>query len=203
MRRLWIPLLLLALTGAARAQDQAPHEFRRWLIGLDARGQRLDDDEAPGVAGYDRDGEGGGFQLGRMLTPALLLRLHAAGGEHPTPVANTTVTYAGGTLDLCYLFREGRSLRPYLFGGLGGYALEAVESDLKLDTAGPAMAFGGGLFLRLNSRLSAHAQLRLEAVNWRMTVATWERPAGSSTTETWVEDSGVAGAWSLGLALWL
>lgn len=204
MRRLWIPLLLLTLAGAARAAEPASPSPRKWLVGLDARGQRLGDDDAAGVAGYDRDGSGGGFQVGRLLTPRLLLRLHVAGGEHPTPVPNTTVTYAGASLDLCYLFRADQALRPYLFGGLGGYALEAVDGDLRLDTAGPAMTFGGGALLRLSDRFGLHAQARLEAVNWRMTLATWERPdGGTTTTETWVEDSGVAGAASLGLVLWL
>jgi len=203
MRRLWmIPLLLAAVSAAA--DEPAPHPAHRWLLGLEARAHRLADDDAPGVAGYDREGEGGGLQVGRMLTPHLLLRLHVGGGEHPTPVDDVTVTYAGGTLDLCYLFRRDRALRPYLFGGLGGYVLEAVEGNLRLDTSGPAMVFGGGAFLRLGGRFSLHAQARLEAVNWRMTVVTWDRPdGGSSTTETWVEDSGVAGALSLGLALWL
>lgn len=203
MRRLLLPLLLLALALPAAAQDR-PHPDRRWLLGLDARTQHLGDDDAPGVAGYDREGAGGGLQVGRLLTPHLLLRLHAAGGEHPTGVDDVTVTYAGVSLDLCYLFRRDRTLRPYLFGGLGGYVLEAVEGDLRLDTGGPAMTFGAGAFLRLGGRFSAHAQARFEAVNWRMTVATWDRPdGGTTTTETWVEDAGVAGALSLGIALWL
>ena len=77
--------------------------------------------------------------------------------------------------------------------------LELVREDRTLDTTGPAMSMSAGCYHALSRRFALHAQVRLEAINWRLTLEHWERPdGGSTTTETWIEDSGFARTASLG-----
>lgn len=192
-------LLSIVISTGAFADDRFPHG--RILVGIDAQHSRLSDDESQDLVRFDADAPGSVFQFGFMVGRGLMLRLHATGAEHATTVPDVKVLHASVSLDLLYLFREGRELRPYLCGGVGGSTLQSTRDDLTFDTTGPSMSFGLGAFWWFSDQFSLHGQARFVAVNWNQTVATLERPDGSTvTTRTWIQDSGVAGTAALGVA---
>jgi hypothetical protein len=194
MKRSFPALLcvLLGLTGGAHAAD-------RWSIGLDTVSSTIGSTADDGALTVDERAPGGGLQMGYAFDEAFLLRLYVAGADHATNDPDVDLRFAGGTLDLCYRFRPGQALRPYVFGGLGGYALESQQDALLYEVQGTGAAFGGGILYRLGRRISLHASARIEAVNWETVRAVYDGPGGSIEVETPIDDSGSAVKLTLGM----
>jgi len=196
-------LMLLMIAGVSLASETDPFPYGRWQIGLDIQHNQLGDDQSRDEISFESEAPGAGIHVGVMVARRLMLRLHATESNHPTNEPDVSIRYAGVSIDLLYMFREDQVLRPYIFGGLGGYDLQSIQDNLTFDTVGGAMTFGIGGYWWMSQSFSLHSQARVEAINWLNTTAVLDRPDGSTvTTETLIQDSGVAGSLSLGVAYW-
>lgn len=174
-----------------------------WLIGLDALSSTIGRDENADVIVVDETAGGGAFQVGYLVTPTFLLRLYSGIADHPTNVTDLSVRFSGATVDAAYLFRSGARLRPYVFGGLGGFRLDSQQNELRYEAKGPGFAFGGGAHLELGSRVTLHGSLRIEGVNWNEVRASYTTPQGTVSIEQPVKDSGVATKLTIGIGIWI
>lgn len=200
IQRLSRVLALALLLAAAPASAQSG----RWLIGLDAVASFIGENEDAADVTVDEAAGGLALQIGYLLAPGFMLRLHAAAADHPTSDAGIDLRFGGGTIDAVLLLRAGPPVRPYLFGGLGGFAVESRKANLVYETRGPGMAFGGGVHALLGERVSLHGALRFEWINWDQSSATYELPGGGTTSIVVpIDESGSAAKISLGIGIWL
>jgi hypothetical protein len=196
IRTTLVALALIVLAGPARAVD-------RWAVGFDTLNSTIGSTTDDGAVSVDERAPGGAFQVAYRLDRSLLLRIWIGGAEHPTSDPDIDLVFAGGTLDLCYLFRPGAALRPYVFGGLGGYSLFSQQDAFRYEVMGPGAVIGVGVFHRLGRRISLHGSARYEAANWERVRATLDTPGGAVEVETPVEDSGSAAKLTFGVVIHL
>ena len=173
MNRIAIPLLTLviALGLAAAAGAEVPGAAtpspRRWHVGLQTVGSWqsrfdvFDRDDLP-PAPIAAHGRGGGFLVGRRFGDRVLAQLQLVFAEHDLADADTTygdvAVLATGTV----LFRTGRTLQPFLRGGIGGggQTCQLPDDGGSVIAFGPAAVAGGGAHIVLGGRVS----LEFEAV---------------------------------------
>lgn len=188
-------LALLLAPGAAEAGG-------RWLIGLDGLSSRVEDNDQEDAVSIEETAGGGGIQIGYFLNRNLLLRLYVGGADHATSDSDVEIVFAGGLIEAAYLFRAEHALRPYVFGGMGGFAIDSQRESLEYQAQGVGTGLGLGVFYDLGRRVSLHGSLRIEAVNWETVSVTYTAPGGTEVdVETPVEDSGLASKLTLGLAI--
>ena len=174
----------------------------RWLIGLDGLSSRVEDNDAEDALSVEEQADGVGLQIGYNLNPNFMLRLYVGGADHATSDEDLEIVFAGGLLEAVYVFRAGRALRPYVFGGIGGFGIESRQDHLTYQAEGVATGFGVGAFYDLGRRFALHGSLRLEAVNWETVNVTYHQDGGSELIiETPVEDSGLATKATLGFVI--
>ncbi len=193
---------IIVLSLAVGAVRPAGAWTGRWTVGLEALTSHVGESNDAADLTIDPDAGGGGLQLGYLVAPSFLVRLWVGAAEHGTSDRDVKISFGGGTFDAVYLFRPGARLRPYLFGGVGGYVAESQQSDLVYDVLGPGMAFGGGLYAQIASHWTLHGSVRLESINWETERVTYDGPDGEVVIESPIDDSGWAARTSLGLAVW-
>ena len=196
-------IALLTCFVAAAPAAAADWEGGRWLLGLDAVSSTIGANEDAADLLIDETAPGAGLQIGYLFTPNFQLRLFAASAEHETSDPDVKIRFGGGTLDAVYLFRAGQKVRPYVFGGLGGFSLESQQADLLYEAEGPGMALGGGVHVMLSRKVSLHGALRYEAINWDKVTATYDGPGGSASVTVPVDEEGTAGKVLVGIVFWL
>lgn len=192
-------LLILLLAGAACAQEG------RWMIGLDALSSSIGKNDNASTVVVDESAPGVGFQAGYLFTPTFMVRLYAGSADHHTNDPNVDIRFGGGTVDAVYLFSPGAKVRPYVFGGVGGFKLESQQaSALSYSAEGGGAALGAGLHVMLGRKVSLHGSLRFEAVNWNKVTATYTASNGSQAiVSTPVDENGNAAKFTVGLSVWL
>ncbi|MDO9170305.1 MAG: outer membrane beta-barrel protein, partial [bacterium] len=146
---------LFLLTAFAAVASAADYDFGgRWLLGFDAVSSTVGANEDAADLLIEETAPGVGLQIGYLFTPNFQLRLFAAAAEHETSDPDVKIQVGGGTLDAVYLFRAGQKIRPYVFGGLGGFTVESQQADLLYKAEGPGMALGGGVHVMLSRKVS-------------------------------------------------
>jgi hypothetical protein len=211
VRRLGLPFaFLLALlqlplqvSGTTASEGGAEGRF---IVGLDFFSSHIGADDptsetSPEAVFVEEVGQGGALTFGYLITPTFLLRLYLSGAEHDATDPDFDFRFSGGTFEGAYLFRPGRPLRPYLFGGLGGFTVKAEQDALEYETTGPGMVLGAGLYYFLSAHFAMHFSVRGEFINWDKAKARLTLPNGSAIeTETPIEESGGAAKIGLGIA---
>ena len=195
-------LTALALATALTASQVAAGD--RWLIGLDGLSSHIEDNNDEDSISVDEKASGGALQIGYRFSPNFMLRIYGGTADHPTSDPKVDIRFGGGLFEGVYLYRDGQSLRPYMFGGVGGFGLESQQASLLYKAEGAGVSFGGGLHYLVSRRVSLHGSLRLEAVNWNTVSVTYTAPDGGElAVETPVEESGFASKVTFGVAFWL
>jgi len=196
-------LTLLTSLAAAPPAAAADGDGGRWLFGFDAVSSTVGANEDAAAVLIEETAPGAGLQIGYLFTPNFQLRLFAAVAEHETSDPDVKIQVGGSTLDAVYLFRAGRKVRPYVFGGLGGFTVESQQADLLYKAEGPGMALGGGVHVMLGRKVSLHGALRFEAINWDKVTATYSGSGGSASVTVPVDEEGTAGKVLVGVVFWL
>lgn len=192
-----VVLAVLMVAGAASAQQG------RWLVGLDMISSTIGKNPDAVVVTVDETAPGGALQIGYAVTPSFTLRLYAAGADHPTSDPDIAIRFGGATIDAVFFFREGHRVRPFIFGGLGGFAIESQRANLIYKAEGPGMSLGGGVQAMLGGRVFLHGAVRLDQVNWNQESVTYTVNGDSTTITSPVDSSGSAAKLSLGVGIWL
>lgn len=169
-RRLGLVLLLFLLTGpalAAEAPDQTDGpRLRRWHLGLqavdtwrsgfDVFGQPV---TLPGTVA--EDGRGAGGFLGVRFGDRFLLDLQMAVATHEISGSTQDVTDVEALITGTVLFRQRDTLQPFLRGGIGagGEFLTLADDPGHVFAFGTCALAGGGLQVRLSSRVSIDLEM--------------------------------------------
>lgn len=157
----------------------------------------------PNAVYVDKVGGGGALHLGYGITPTFALRLVMAGSQHETSRDDIEVRLTSATLEAVHHFQPGRPLRPFVFGGLGGFSIESQDDVFDYKTEGGGLSFGAGLDYFVGPDFAVTFGVRGEAINWDRTTATLTLPDGSRVTaERPIEDSGGAIKLSIGVGYW-
>ncbi|MDO9171797.1 MAG: outer membrane beta-barrel protein [bacterium] len=202
LRHVTAIVLLICLAAAAPAAAEGDFGGR-WLLGFDIVSSTVGANEDAATLFIEETAPGAGLQIGYLFTPNFQVRLFAAAAEHETSDPDVKIRVGGGTFDAVYLFRAGQKVRPYVFGGLGGFTVESQQADLLYKAEGPGMALGGGVHVMLSRKVSLHGALRYEAINWDKVTATYEGSGGSTSVTVPVDEEGTAGKVLVGVVFWL
>jgi len=195
---------LLLLAGVPAAADSWGHE-RGWSIGVEALADFIGaEDPGPGSganAVFVEEGGGGILlHLGYAFTPRFAMRLGAAAARHGTTRAGVEVDHASLTVEAHCRFLHGEPLQPYVFGGLGGAALEFTSGSLDSKTSGGEAVLGVGLLYHITRHLALDLAARLDLINWNTVEVTAKLPSGGEIRlASPVDESGSAGKLVLGL----
>ncbi len=194
-------LLLPAIaTGAEGTQGfQLCVEAHRNHIGADDAAAG----DPPDALYVDEVGGGGALSLGWGFTPTFALRLTLAGSRHETTRENVEVQLNGVTLEAVHYFQPGRPLRPFVFGGLGGFAAESRDEPFAWETEGGGACFGGGLAYFVSDDFALTFTARADAINWDKARGRVTLPGGDELViEQPVDEGGVAGRFAIGMGWW-
>ncbi|MFH2053406.1 MAG: hypothetical protein ABIK96_13155 [bacterium] len=164
-------------TAAPAAGDGTPR-LRNWHVGLQAVTTWRNRFDVFGLADQPRgsvgaSGWGGGLFFGRRFGDRFLLDLHTTVAKHGIRHRPTDGTGAGihdveflvtGTV----LFRETRTLQPFLRGGIGGggEVLSLADDSGDLFAFGTAAQAGGGVQIRLSDRVSLEMEAAATFTNF-------------------------------------
>lgn len=177
------------------------------VLGIDLLSSRLGSPEGspddPLDLFVDRIGGGMNAFIGWGFGPSFPVRLSLAAAGHPTNDPQIDVAYGALTIDGMYLFRNPEPMRPYLYGGFGGFALAARQPAVDWTTTGPGVLFGGGIFYFVGDTFALDFSVRGEFVNWERTRATRRTESGTVTVETPIQEEGRAAKVLLGASWWL
>jgi len=202
------PIATLALAALIPAVAGAADGTRGFSIGLEAHRSHIGADDpypgAPADAVYvDEVGGGGALALGWGFTETFALRLVMSGSRHETTRADVDMRLAGATIEAVHYFQPGRPLRPFVFGGLGGFKAESEDDPLQWETEGGGACFGLGLAYFASRDFAFTFTARADAINWDESRATVVLPGGGSyTIEQPVDDGGVTGKFAIGVGWW-
>jgi len=192
-------LTLLLVPRFARA------EVEGFFLGLGFHSDHLSAEDRkeggpPGSAYIEEDGGGLDLQLGWAFNESFLLRLRMAGAEHETSRSDVDFYSGSAVFEAAYLFREGRPLRPYIMGGLGGFVMDSQQGDIfEYETSGSGAVLGGGLVYFFNEHFALDAALRLSFINWENKTAKTKLNGTTATVETPLDEEGEAGNLLVGL----
>lgn len=204
--------LAAALTCAWAALSplsaSAAEGTRGFSLALDAHRSHIGADDptasSPDDALFvDEVGSGGSLSLGWGFTPTFTLRLVMSGSRHETTRDDVDLRLTAITLEAVHYFQPGRPLRPYVFGGLGGFRGESEDDPFTWESEGGAVVFGAGLAYFLSRDFAFTFTARGEAINWDKTTATLALPGGGTlVSEQPVDEGGLAGKFAVGMGWW-
>lgn len=136
-------------------------------LGLRFIGSSLHVDDTSGQPFFIKD-DGGGLQLdfGYRFNPAFALELTLGGSNHETSDPAVDAAFQFIQIFGFYRFCPGRPFRPYLKGGLGGYALNVEEGSARSKINGGGVAVGGGFRFFFSSHFSIGVDFTHNFINY-------------------------------------
>jgi hypothetical protein len=203
---------LLAVACAAAQEGAAPATRLPSTVGLSVSAQidmtlvgaedRMEDSPAGSIFVNEL---GGGLTLRGAygFTPNMALRVSLSGARHETSNSDVEVLLGSAALDIAYIFRNERYVRPYVFAGTGGFELESRQDELAFSTTGAGIIAGVGLLSFLSPSFALDFSVRGEAIGWEESRA--ERPGPDDSTiivETPVDEDGSGLKFQLGVSWW-
>jgi hypothetical protein len=169
MRRWSAMLLLIGLLGdvaAPASAEDGPPRLRRWHVGVQAAStwrNRYDVYGEPDLPASEvsNRGHGGGGVIGCRFGDRFLLQGQISVAAHDLAGSAAEVLDIEALLTGTVLFRPRSTLQPFLRGGVGGGGelLELTAGGDDLFAFGTTAVAGGGLQVRLGSRVSLEWEL--------------------------------------------
>lgn len=201
-------MVVLALALLPAVASRAAEGTRGFQLGVEAHRSHIGADDphagAPADALFvDEVGGGGALTLGWGFTPTFALRLVLAGSRHETTRDNVEVQLSGATLEAVHYFQPGRPLRPFVFGGLGGFSAESRDDPFTWETEGGGACFGVGLVYFVSRDFAFTFNARADAINWDKASGTVALPGGGTfTVDQPVDEGGLAAKFGVGMGWW-
>lgn len=196
-----------AVLSAAALCGTAGAEAPGFILGLDLHTSHIGTEEetetSPDNSVFVNDTGGGlALILGYAFTPEFFVRFNLCASGHETNREDVHVAYANGTVEAGYLFRAREEVRPFLYGGVGGFVLESRHDDWRYETNGPGVTFGGGIYWFLTPSSALDFGVRLEFMNWEETTAETEVGHTTVAVQVPVDEDGSAAKVHAGWSYW-
>jgi opacity protein-like surface antigen len=191
-------MILACLAGPSWADEQEKPKIKGgkgFYLGLRFIGSSLHVDETGDDVFFVKD-DGGGAELlfGYGFNDVFSLELSLGGANHDTSDPRISADFGFFNIFAQYRFAPGRSFRPYIKGGLGGYVLDLKEDTISASVSGGGLAFGGGFDYFFTRHFSIGADFTHKIINYDQA----ELRLGDSTFGTAIDEEGAQS--SLGLA---
>ncbi|RMD85554.1 MAG: hypothetical protein D6813_16110 [Calditrichaeota bacterium] len=106
------------------------------------------------------EGEGGMLGLGWGFTDHFSLWINVLGAEHTRKTSEILTDFAGLELNLQHKFITESRLQPYGKVGIGGYSLQAQNSDTAFTGIGVNLALGMDLFFSRHFGVGAELMIK-------------------------------------------
>jgi hypothetical protein len=144
-------------------------------LGLKLLGSSLHTGADPDAELLVKD-DGGGVQLdfGYRFNPTFMLELSIGGATHNTSDPAIDARFESYQILAYYRFSPERAFRPYLKGGLGGYAFQIDEGSASWRVEGGGVALGGGFRYFFNPHFSLGLDLTHNTVAYNNAVVAFE-----------------------------
>lgn len=203
-----VAVIASSLAGPPSAAAAATADTEGFFLGFGLHasvvGTNDPPDNAPvGSAFVEEEGGGVALTLAYGLTPRFATRVALSGTSHETTDPDVEVRFSSATLEAQYLFRESQPLRPYLFGGVGGFNLESQQDRFRYETTGPGLVFGAGLLYFLGEHFALDFALRADLINWEESTAETVLPDGGTVQVSKpIEEEGSAAKFLFGAGWW-
>jgi hypothetical protein len=199
--------VFVCLAAAGFAAGTARADTRGFFLGFGVHSSGIGAEEktesAPAQSVFvDENGGGVTLLAGYGFTPAFVVRFSLCGSSHETTDPDVDVLYSIALFEAQYLFRPGRTVRPYVLGGIGGCSLESRADPFRFETTGPGTSLGAGLLYFPGEHFAFDAAMRFEFINWEKSRAELVTDQGTLVVETPVEDEGAAVKVLLGATYW-
>ena len=190
---------LACSAGSVRADEQEKPKInggKGFYLGLRFIGSSLHVDETADDLFFVKD-DGGGveFLAGYGFNDVFSLELSLGGANHDTSDPRISANFGFFQLFALYRFAPGRSFRPYIKGGLGGYGLELQEDNITATVSGGGLAFGGGFDYFFSRHFSIGVDFTHNIIEYNKA----ELKFGGANFGTEIDEEGAMS--SLGLAL--
>jgi len=138
-------VLMIACAFSPADAAEVREDESGFSLGLKFMGSSLHTGSDTDEDFYVKD-DGGGLQLdiGYRFNPTFMLELSLGGASHETSDPGIDAWIEVVQLFGYYRFSPERAFRPYIKGGLGGYALRVEEGSAHWRVEGGGVALGGG-----------------------------------------------------------
>ncbi len=168
-------------------------------IGSDDQSSTSDPDDVY----VDDTGIGGMLAAGYGFGPALAIRLEASVTAHNTSNPEIQFTSSNLLAEMLYIFRDMETWRPYIFGGVGGFAVKSKDNELEIEITGPGLSAGAGFYYFFSDNFTIDASLRGDFINWSEAKATLTQANGSTFAAGLpIDESGSAARIGIGGSWW-
>lgn len=198
-----VAAVLWLLSSPAAAADT-----EGWYVGVGLNasvvGANDPPDNAPSLSPFVKE-EGGGLALTGAygFTPGFAVRVVLNAAEHETTDPEVTVLFSGVTLEGAWYFNAGGALRPYLFGGVGGYELKSRRAGFRYRTTGPGTTLGLGALWFLGEHFALEAAVRADLIRWQESSAETDLADGGTVrVSAPLDEQGSAAKLLLGAGWW-
>lgn len=139
-----LALAIIVLTPAPSAAQKEDRD-RGFYLGINFVGSSLHvDDDGNSDFFVKDDGGGALLRAGYSFNRVFSLEIALGGANHETSVQAIDANFGIGQLLFHYRFLAGKALRPYIKGGLGGYALALSDNQANVTIKGGGIPIGGG-----------------------------------------------------------
>jgi two-component system nitrogen regulation response regulator NtrX len=137
--------ILVTFTWAVTSWAQVEGRDNGFYLGIKFIGSSLHIDDDDNDAFFVKD-DGGGLQLlaGYSFNDVFSLELDLVGLNHDTSDPAVDAKFAGVRIFAHYRFATGNAFRPYIKGGVGGYALALDGTGIDARIDGGGIPLGGG-----------------------------------------------------------
>jgi len=145
LRLVTVVILMFGFALSPASATEVREDEKGFHLGLKLLGSSLHVDDDEDADFYIKD-DGGGLQLdvGYRFNPTSMLELSLGGANHETPDPGIDARIEIVQLFGHYRFSPDRAFRPYIKGGLGGYALRVDDGSAHWRVDGGGVALGGG-----------------------------------------------------------
>jgi hypothetical protein len=159
--------LIFVMFFADDSLAQKEDRDRGFYLGINFVGSSLHVDDDGTSNFFVKDG-GGGVMLraGYSFNPVFSMEFALTGARHETSVQSIDANIGTFQLFFHYRFLVGRSLRPYIKGGLGGVGLEITDNHSNARIEGGGIPIGGGFDFFFSKHFSLGVDLTHNFINY-------------------------------------
>ena len=184
------------IAGVQTVGAQSEGRDRGPYLGVSFIGSTLHTNDSSQNEFFVKD-DGGGVLLraGYSFNPVFSLELDAGGANHNTSDPAIDATFATFQILLHYRLSPGRAFRPYIKGGVGGYALTLNDNTAEVRIDGSGVPVGGGFDYFFSRHFSLGVDLTHNVIQYDRVTATLQ----GISAGVQIDEAG--GQTALGLAL--
>ncbi len=146
--------------------DEVSEDESGIYLGIRFNGSSLHTDSEGDELFIKDDGGGVALDGGYRFNRSFSLELSISGANHDTSAESISAVISSVTISGYYRFSPGSAFRPYLKGGMGGYALRLEEASVTGTIEGGGVCMGGGFRFFFTPHFALGVDLTLNIIEY-------------------------------------